>query len=173
MAQPELFSTELLEDMPIGTERAMLDLLHSRYGARNPANVARYVCAEHVRNRAGFDAYRTADFIAMDLWPSSGLLLHGHEIKVSRTDWLRELADPGKAEAFMRFMDRWWLVVPDERIVREDLPEGWGLLVQKRQRLSVAVPAPALSPDPVPKTLLAPLLRSAVATADRRGGRGG
>ncbi len=172
-AQPELFQLDPWEpaepenDTPAATERDMLDLLHNRYSF-DGGNGARYACAEHVRNGAGFDANRTADFIAMDLWPSKGLHLHGHEVKVSRADWLRELADPAKAAAFMRYMDRWWLAVPDERIVRNDLPEGWGLLAQRGSRLIAVVPAPLLQPEPIPRSLLAPLLRSTSATAARR-----
>lgn len=153
---------------PEGTERHMLDLLHTRYSAE-AGNGPRYVCAEHVRNRAGFDANRTCDFIAMDTWPSSGLLLHGHEVKCSRTDWQRELADPTKAEAFMKYMDRWWLAVPSLAIVRNDLPKGWGLLAPNgRGGLGVAVPAQPLQPHPIHKGLLATLLRSAATTATRR-----
>lgn len=155
------------DDAPIATEREMLDLLHARYGAQY-GNGIRYVCAEHVRNKAGFDATRTADFIAMDVWPSSGLLVHGHEVKVTRSDWLRELADPGKADAFMRYVDRWWLVVPHQRVVRDDLPAGWGLLVRRNGRLAVARPAPPLAPEPMPRSLLAPLLRSVLLTGERR-----
>lgn len=148
------------------TERELLDLLHARYSSV-AGNGMRFACAEHVRNKAGFDAYRTADFISMDLWPSSGLALHGHEVKTSRSDWLRELADPSKAEAFMRYMDRWWLVVPDTRIVRNDLPPGWGLLVARRGRLVVSRPAPALPAEQMPKTMLAALLRAVTLTAAR------
>lgn len=157
------------DDTPMATEAEMLDLLRRRYST-SAGNGPRYICAEHVRNRAGFEATRTADFIAMDLWPSSGLLLHGHEIKTSRTDWQRELADPRKAEAFMRYVDRWWLVVPHARIVRDDLPDGWGLMVRRGDRLAVVVAAPVLKPRPMPRVLLAPLLRSAVMTARRNGG---
>lgn len=110
------------------TERRMLDLLHARYSATNPGNGPRYVIAEHVKNDAGFDAPRIADAIVQDLWPSTGLPLHGHEIKVSRSDWLTELKDPSKADAFRRHMDYWWLVVSDKSIVRDDLPDGWGLM---------------------------------------------
>lgn len=149
-------------------EREMLDLLHHRYSATNPGNGPRYVCAEHVKSHAGFDAQRCADFVAMDLWPSKGLHLHGHEVKVSRSDWLRELATPGKADPFMRYMDHWWLAVPDRSIVRDDLPTGWGLLVLRDGRLTVAVRAPRLDPEPIPRSLLAPLLRATAATARRR-----
>lgn len=180
MTQEELLAEPIKLELPLvmdwsddepaaATEREMLDLLHARYSVEY-GNGIRYVCAEHVRNRAGFDATRTADFVAMDVWPSSGLLLHGHEVKVSRSDWLRELADPGKAEAFMRYVDRWWVVVPHARIVRDDLPEQWGLMVRRGDRLAVARPAPKLTPEPVPRTFLASLLRAAVLTT-RRGAR--
>ena len=33
---------------------------------------------------------RYADAIAMNLWPSRGLAVHGFEIKISRGDWQRE-----------------------------------------------------------------------------------
>lgn len=169
--EPDPPAIPLPEAAQGSTERDMLDLLHLRYSGPRDGNGQRYACAEHVRNGAGFDATRTADFVAMDLWPSKGLHLHGHEVKVSRADWLRELADPGKAAAFMRYMDHWWLAVPDERIVREDLPEGWGLLVRRGSRLVAAVAAPRLNPEPVPRGFLAPLLRAAVVTADRRAER--
>lgn len=151
------------------TEREMLDLLHARYGGEY-GNGLRYVCAEKVRNRAGFDATRTADFVAMDVWPSKGLLLHGHEVKVTRSDWLRELADPSKAEAFMRYLDRWWLVVPHMRVVRDDLPDQWGLMVRRGAGLAVVHQAPALTPEPIPRTLLASLMRAVFLTPRRRVG---
>lgn len=159
-----LFDQEPVEER--WTERRMLDLLCARYTHR-VGNGERWARAEHVRSHAGFDARRTADFIAMDLWPSKGLALHGHEVKVSRSDWLTELRDPSKAEEFRRYMDRWWLVVPDVSIVRSDLPEGWGLMACHGQRLRVVKPAPVLHPEPVPRTMLACLLRAAVVTAER------
>lgn len=166
------------------TERMMLDLLHNRYSQTNPGNGARYACAEHVKNQAGFDARRCADFIAVDCWPTGGIELHGHEVKVSRSDWLHELKQPEKAEAFKRYMDRWWLVVPDAKIVKPgELPEGWGLLtiahfnVNKwsrtlptriEHRLRAKTQAPRLDPEPLPKEMLATLMRSCAKTAKRR-----
>ena len=85
-----------------------------------------------VRSHAGFDARRTADFVAMDLWPSTRLTLHGHEIKVSRSDWLRELKDPSKAAEFIPYMNYWWGSSSDPRIVRDgELPDDWGLMAMR------------------------------------------
>lgn len=55
---------------------------------------------------------RYADAVMMSLWPSRGLELHGVEIKISRSDWKREAADPSKAEAIARYCDRWWVHTP-------------------------------------------------------------
>lgn len=65
---------------------------------------------EHVRDAAGFNVTRTADVLALGLWPSRGNELHGFEVKVSRADWRKELAQPEKAEGWCQIVDRWWIV---------------------------------------------------------------
>ena len=164
------------------TERRMLDHLCNRYGQTNNGNGRRYAYAEHVKSHAGFDARRCADFIAIDCWPGSGLALHGHEVKVSRSDWLHELKQPEKAEEFKRYMDYWWLVVPDAKIIKPgELPEGWGMLTLVKtdwvgagltnydgHKLRVKVSAPRLNPEPMPRDLLATLMRSNTTTTMRR-----
>lgn len=153
------------------TERMMLDLIHDRYSKVNPGNGTRYVVAEHVRNYCGFAGYRTttplrtADALVIDLWPSSGHVIHGFEVKVSRSDWLTELKDPEKAEAFKRYCDHWWLVVPDAAIVRDDLPDGWGLLVAGTSGLRQRTRAPRLDRTPMPHEMTASWLRATARTA--------
>lgn len=149
------------------SEREMLDRLHRRYTV-DRGNGPRFAFAEHVKSAAGHDAPRCADFVAMDLWPAQGLPLHGHEVKVSRSDWLTELANPAKAEAFRPYMDYWWLVVPEDRIVRGDLPDGWGLMVAAGRSVRVRRPAPRnRAVLPLPREMLAPLLRSIAKTSRR------
>lgn len=141
-------------------EHDMLRLLADRYMAVH-GNGVRYVAASHVRSHAGFDARRTADFIAMDLWPSKGLCLHGHEVKVSRADWLTELKHPEKAGEFIPFMDYWWLVVSDAKIVRPgELPEGWGLMAKNGTQLVVKRQATRRTAEPMPKSMMAAFLRA-------------
>lgn len=148
------------------TERDMLNALRVRYNQTNPGNGPRYAIAEHVKNAAGFDARRQADMIVMDLWPGhrgQNLALIGHEVKCSRSDWLTELKDPGKAETFKRYMHHWYLVVSDAAIVRpEELPVDWGLIVRLDSgMLRAKKKAPRLIPEPLPYMMLAPLLRAA------------
>ena len=151
-------------------ERDLLDLLALRYSAVSQGQSVRYSYAEHVRSCAGFSARRTADFIATDLWPSSGLAIHGHEVKVSRADWLRELRDPSKSAEFIPFMDFWWLVTADPAIVKPgELPEGWGLMcVDTAGKLRVRTPAPWLRSRPMPRTMITALLHATQKTAHRR-----
>lgn len=120
---------------------------------------------EEVRDAAGYDATRSADALAMSLWKSRGLELHGFEIKVSRSDWLREKGSPEKAESISRYCDRWWLVVSDESIVKDgEVPPAWGLLVLHRasgrihlKTVKEAPQNPAVTP--MSRTFLATILK--------------
>lgn len=57
-------------------------------------------------------------------WKDRTPTLIGHEVKVSRADWLHELKQPEKAEAWKRFCHEWYLVVSDAAIVREGDPSA-------------------------------------------------
>lgn len=108
---------------------------------------------EEVRNATGFEkSSRYCDGLALGLWPSNGLELIGFEVKVSRGDWARELANPAKANEFFRFCDRWYVVAPEGIVKRDELPSQWGLLeaaAKGRERLLTTVPAPK-QPAPAP-----------------------
>lgn len=117
---------------------------------------------EEVGNATGTMHSRRADAIAMSLWPSRGLELHGFEVKISRSDWVRERDDPAKAEVIAKRCDRWWLVVGDEKLVHDgELPPSWGLLVLKGDKLVTKVDAPKLEAEPLTRGFLAAILRRA------------
>lgn len=148
------------------TEQDLVDALIARYSYR-AGNGRRYAVAAQVSSHASFYARRTMDFLAMDLWTTGHLDLHGHEIKTSRSDWLRELKDPSKAEEFIPFMNRWWLVVPDRSIVHAgELPGGWGLMAMTGGVLKAVVRAPRREAKPLTPMRLAPLLRAVAQTAE-------
>jgi hypothetical protein len=130
-------------------------MLRERYGG---SDYAYFDEVEFITDGAGG---RRCDGIAMSLWPSRGLELHGFEIKVSRSDYLAELRDPDKAKAFKSHCDRWWLVARSRTIVKDDLPRGWGAMWPRGGRLVVSVGAPKLEPAPMPRGMLAGLLRRA------------
>ncbi len=124
-----------------------------------------WVFLPNVRSTTGYaSAIRTADAIAMGMYPSRGLHLHGHELKISRSDWLRELKEPEKAEEIARYCDYWWLVVSEEGIVLPgELPTAWGLMIANGRggSLKVVKEAQQNTDASVPPHFLASLLRSA------------
>lgn len=138
------------------TEASISSVLAKHYAA--PA----WAFLRQVRNGTGFArrTTRTADAIAMSLWPSRGLHLHGFEIKVSRSDLKRELAEPAKAEDIARFCHFWWIVAPAGMATPEEIPTNWGLLEIDKEAVKVvkaAVYREAQSPDFV---MLAAILRN-------------
>lgn len=87
---------------------------------------------------------RRADALYVGFFASRGKYLVGHELKVSRADWLHELASPEKAETWFRECHSWYLVAAHESIVQEgELPTGWGLMVPgpSKTRMKVLVKA--------------------------------
>ncbi len=161
------------------TEADVVRALEKKYSAVNPGNGPRYVYAAGVRNAAGWSATRTADFIALDTWESGHLHLYGHEIKCSRADWLSELKDPDKAEAFKKFVNYWYLVVSDKSIVKDgELPDDWGLMALDGRGLVTIKKAPLLTAqnplrtyDALPRSFTTAFLRSVQAYAYNRGHR--
>jgi hypothetical protein len=114
--------------------------------------------------RAGTGAFndRTADGIAMGLYPSRGMPVIGFEIKVSRHDWIRELKAPDKAEAIAQYCNQWYIVAADAEIVRiEELPPTWGLLVpiKSGKSLRAQKEAPRMKPIPLDRRFIGSLVR--------------
>jgi hypothetical protein len=149
-----------------------------------------------VRNAAGFSATRSFDAVAVSLWPSRGMEIHAFEVKCSRSDWQRELADPAKADDAAKLVDRFWVVGPRDVIPEDEVPAAWGLIhisggvetfeevrydglpphqirrVEGRKIRRVRA-APLLRPRTkgaaapgVPRTFLIPMLRAVGATPD-------
>lgn len=139
----------------------MLSLLRKRHAAKG-GNGPEWAYIEKVRDAPGFDAKRTADAMALGLWQSRGCELHGFEIKVSRADWRRELADPAKADDWCAIVDRWWIAAPRGIVPRDELPSTWGLLETGARGLTVTVPAPLLQKTrlPLERRFLVPILRA-------------
>jgi len=121
-----------------------------------------WALAFEVADGTGATQRRWADAVAMSLWPSRGLKMHGFEIKASRSDWLRELKNPAKSEAICKYCDYWWLVAGSDDIVWSgELPDSWGLLVaNKNGVLHTKKQAPARQPESLTPHFLAALLRA-------------
>jgi len=122
-----------------------------------------YALFYEVANATGFAAKRRADAIAMSLYPSRGLGLIGFEFKIQRSDWLRELDNPQKAEDMIESVDRWYVVSAQGVVKKNEVPSTWGWLrAQKDGSLRLVEPAPQIrEPRPVSREFLAAILRRA------------
>lgn len=140
----------------MATAADMMELLKSRYSG--PA----YALIPSVPDGTGMNKGRTADAIAMSVWPSNGLDLYGFEIKVARSDWLREIQDTLKADAFAKHCDFWFVVAPAGVVNLDEMPGSWGLLVPtKGGKLRVAKGAERRqNPEQVGRDFLAGLMRT-------------
>jgi len=104
-----------------------------------------YVVLFDVPNVVGTKQERRCDAIAIGMWGSTGRLIHGFEIKTSRSDWLREVKDVSKADPFIEQCDRWWLVTGDMSISKpEEIPEAWGWMNATKTGLRIQRPAKPL-----------------------------
>lgn len=102
------------------------------------------------------DGNRRADALYIPAVGGNGII--GHEIKVSRSDVLAELADPHKAEAWKQYCVRWWLVVAEPGLVEGlEIPDDWGIKCpptqKNRRQFTVLRPAPKLDPIPLGRAL--------------------
>lgn len=114
--------------------------LLARLRDRHPPPDWAYATEVQVPGRTG--ALQFVDAVAVHLTKGAGYAVHGFEAKVSRSDWLSELADPTKAAAARAVCDYWWILAGDEAIIRPDeVPDGVGLLVLRDQAIYLAVHA--------------------------------
>lgn len=100
-------------------------------------------------------ATRYCDAMVLDMWASRGFELAGFEIKISRSDWTRELSMPNKAEVHFALCDRWWLITPAYRTATaaaavakaEEIPGPWGwMAVNEEGKCLTYKKAPKLVP---------------------------
>ncbi len=93
------------------------------------SNGGQYVVVGAVRTARGFNSSRTVDAIEVGLWPSRGHRFTGYEIKVSKSDFRRELKDAEKGQESAKFLSAYSLAVPKSLgIAAGDVPDDWGLV---------------------------------------------
>lgn len=86
---------------------------------------------------------RSLDVVAVRMWGRA--VINAFEVKATRSDWLREMREPKKADAVIGMCDHFWLVAAKGIVKPEELPEHWGWLVlQPNNKLRSAKAAPSL-----------------------------
>lgn len=125
---------------------------------REPAHAWLY----EVRNGTGYGKReRYADAMVISCYPSRGIWAAGIEVKVARSDWRRELDDPGKAAEIMRWCDYWYLVTPPDVVRDGEVPETWGHVIVSGKAHRIVKEAPKLAPEPWTARFGASVLRNA------------
>lgn len=108
----------------------------------------RYALFFDVPDAVSIDARRRIDAVAIGIWHSVGRQVEAFELKVSRSDWLRELKQVNKADPFIAICDRFWLVTGDAKVARmEEIPACWGWMTATKHGLRVQRPAQKLPTD--------------------------
>lgn len=125
------------------TSRVVADAILSKY-----AGDKSHMVLFDVPDNIGLQSKRRCDAIAVGLWGSTGRLVHGFEIKISRSDWLRELKQVDKADPFIERCDRWWLVTADDKLAKlDEIPALWGWMTYTKSGLRIQKKAAEL-PQP-------------------------
>lgn len=140
------------------TTEELLNKLSKKYPS------PQYSFLSQVRNTTGLSQQvRTADALALSLWPSRGNHLIGFELKISRSDWLHEWKNPAKAEAIAQFCDMFYLVIADLSIVDiSEVPKTWGIMVYSPTKKAVTTlrEAPLLEALPISRSFLCGFMRN-------------
>jgi hypothetical protein len=105
-------------------ERAILELLRRRHMPPEWAHWAEL----RLGTGYGRGVEQRWDFAAINLYPSKGLSLVVYEVKVSRSDFLRELSKPKKRAAAEKAATECWFAMPCGTAKVDEIPEGWGLV---------------------------------------------
>mgnify|MGYP000120537710 CR=1 FL=1 len=104
--------------------------LEERYAAPEWASF------RELANATGARAACRIDFYAQNLYPSKRLVSVAVEVKVSRSDFMRELERPQKRAPWEQLAAECWFATPSGLVKPDEVPEGWGLVeLQSNGRL--------------------------------------
>jgi len=99
----------------------------------NPPNDFRsdreWVLIEELPSGVGF-IDRRIDLFAINCWPSKRLVRIAHEIKISVSDFKKEISQPNKRAPFVRFANEFYFVTPAGLLAKyyDQIPVGCGLM---------------------------------------------
>lgn len=86
---------------------------------------------------------QSIDAWAIHPYPSMGLLRVSYEIKVSRSDFRAELAQPQKRQQALKYSNEFYFVAPKGLLSRDEMPPECGLReIDERGRVLTTLKAP-------------------------------
>jgi hypothetical protein len=145
----------------------LVKLIRQRYPINRPDGYQKYIVLEQVADGTGLYQNHWIDVAVFDLWPSTGLSRYAFEIKVSRSDFLRELQDPNKYKWVIESFHEFWYVAPQDVIKIGELPLNTGWLCPRANKLTVKKRAVRNMNAKLDDILLAGFMRAAAKEVSR------
>ena len=142
-------------------------MIRARYRVR-PGAQSSVVLIEELRLGCGFGSghERSIDVWAIEPNSAKGCIATSYEIKVSRSDFKKDAANPLKQRGARLFSDHFFYVAPPGLIRPEEVPDWAGLLEPYlppvSKHLRQVVPAPLRSKDAPSWPLVVSMLRREV-----------
>ena len=135
-------------------EKTIHQILRSKYPE------GEYVLVKEVADSTRRNRY--LDYMVINLWESRGLSITGIEVKSYRSDWVKELKNPKKQELHAPYCDYFYLLTSDDKVAKmEEIPENWGWMTIKGDKIFTLKKAPKQNALPIPKHLMISIIRRA------------
>jgi len=111
------------------TSGDIIKSLTDYYQGRAPHGFREWVLIPECPSATGFIEQRI-DLFAINCWPSKKLIRIAHEIKISVSDFKKEISQPNKRAPFVRFANEFYFVTPPGLLEKyyNDIPVGCGLI---------------------------------------------
>jgi hypothetical protein len=137
------------------TEERILGLLAEKHDDRE------WAFFSHLRNGTGLISdERTFDAYAINTWPSKKHLRIAYEVKISRSDFMREVNAPYKRASAMDASNQYYFVVPKGLVEVREVPENCGLIEANAGGLRTVVVARHREIKPPDLQFICSLLRA-------------
>lgn len=139
------------------TDRILWLLRHRHTGRRKEE----WALFTELRSAVGFGPARYLDLLALGTWKSSGYRAIAYEVKVSRADFAKELANPEKRAFAESIAEECYFATPAGLLRPDEVPEGWGLIVAQANGLKVVKRPTQRAPRPWPREFVCAMARRA------------
>ena len=146
------------------TSSEIVELLNQKYPPPQWAFFEELRVGTGYKNRKeGKNPEQRMDAWAINCYPSKQFATIAFEVKVSRSDYLHEIANPDKRKQAIQLSNEFYFVVPSGLVSAEEVPGECGLMVVCDKVIKV-IKKPVINPDPL-------LDWQFVASIARRGGQ--
>lgn len=120
------------------TAQIILEALCAQYKSTDPNE---WIVLPELRIGSGFgpDAKSRIDLWVMNAYPCKDMIKIAYEIKVTRSDFLKELKSPDKRRWALNYSNRFYFATPEGLIKSRELPPECGLIEYANGKLTIKV----------------------------------